>query len=197
MSELLDLIEAARAAPGSAAITRALLRAAGQAIDPGAATGFLAKTDPTGLDEPTKAMVSSFLLQQGEPEAALLWCQGEAAATRLLRGRIYLILDDHERARTNYEAALAADPSCRSADLDAALLGALGTSAGGTVIPFSPHARHPSAPAPERRAEPAGRPPVSFADIGGLDDVKAQIRRKIILPFEKKSLFDRFRKRAG
>jgi SpoVK/Ycf46/Vps4 family AAA+-type ATPase len=51
--------------------------------------------------------------------------------------------------------------------------------------------------APERRAEPAGRPPVSFADIGGLEDVKAQIRRKIILPFEKKSLFDRFRKRAG
>lgn len=38
---------------------------------------------------------------------------------------------------------------------------------------------------------------VRFADIGGLDGVKQQIRRKIITPFEKPSLFQTFRKRAG
>lgn len=38
---------------------------------------------------------------------------------------------------------------------------------------------------------------VRFADIGGLDAVKQQIRRKIITPFEKPVLFQTFRKRAG
>jgi SpoVK/Ycf46/Vps4 family AAA+-type ATPase len=197
MSELLDLIEAARAAPGSAAIMRAVLRAAGEAIDPVAATSFLANADPSALDEPTRAMVADFLLQQREHQPALLWCQGEAPGTRLLRGRIYLALNDHERARANYEAALSVDPSCRSAELDAALLNQQATSTRGTVIQFNPNARQSASMEPERKTESSARPPVSFADIGGLDDVKAQIRRKIILPFEKKSLFDRFRKRAG
>jgi transitional endoplasmic reticulum ATPase len=38
---------------------------------------------------------------------------------------------------------------------------------------------------------------ITFADVGGLDEVKEQIRRKIILPFQKPGLFQRFRKRAG
>jgi len=38
---------------------------------------------------------------------------------------------------------------------------------------------------------------ITFADVGGLDDVKEQIRRRIILPFQKPSLFERFRRRAG
>ncbi len=42
--------------------------------------------------------------------------------------------------------------------------------------------------------EPA---PITFADVGGLDGLKEQIRRKIILPFSKPSLFDRFKKRVG
>ena len=38
---------------------------------------------------------------------------------------------------------------------------------------------------------------VTFADVGGLDDIKQQIRRRIITPFQKPSLFERFRRRAG
>jgi transitional endoplasmic reticulum ATPase len=41
------------------------------------------------------------------------------------------------------------------------------------------------------------RPSVTFADVGGLDEVKAEIRRKIILPFTRKALFDKFKKKAG
>jgi transitional endoplasmic reticulum ATPase len=49
----------------------------------------------------------------------------------------------------------------------------------------------PSGPLATERTE------VTFADIGGLDAVKQQIRRKIITPFEKPGLFQAFRKRAG
>ncbi|HJU40122.1 MAG TPA: ATP-binding protein, partial [Tahibacter sp.] len=38
---------------------------------------------------------------------------------------------------------------------------------------------------------------VTFADVGGLDEIKQQIRRRIITPFQKPSLFERFRRRAG
>ena len=48
----------------------------------------------------------------------------------------------------------------------------------------------PEAEAPAERR-------VDFSAIGGLEDVKTQIRRRIVLPFERKGLFDRFRKRAG
>jgi len=43
----------------------------------------------------------------------------------------------------------------------------------------------------------AGRSPLTFADVGGLEQVKQQIRRKIIAPFEKPGLFQAFRKRSG
>ena len=38
---------------------------------------------------------------------------------------------------------------------------------------------------------------VTFADVGGLADIKQQIERKIVLPFQKPGLFARFRKRVG
>ena len=38
---------------------------------------------------------------------------------------------------------------------------------------------------------------VDFSDVGGLDGIKKQIRKKIILPFQKPSLFQRFKKRVG
>jgi transitional endoplasmic reticulum ATPase len=39
--------------------------------------------------------------------------------------------------------------------------------------------------------------PVTFSEVGGLEEIKEQIRRKIILPFQKPSLFQRFKKRVG
>jgi SpoVK/Ycf46/Vps4 family AAA+-type ATPase len=38
---------------------------------------------------------------------------------------------------------------------------------------------------------------ITFREVGGLHDVKKQIQRKIITPFQKPSLFERFRKKAG
>lgn len=38
---------------------------------------------------------------------------------------------------------------------------------------------------------------VTFADVGGLDEIKKQIRRRIITPFHKPTLFQRFAKKAG
>ncbi|MFT6144427.1 MAG: SpoVK/Ycf46/Vps4 family AAA+-type ATPase [Myxococcota bacterium] len=39
--------------------------------------------------------------------------------------------------------------------------------------------------------------PITFADVGGLEDLKKRIRRKIILPMQKPTLFQRFKKKTG
>jgi len=45
---------------------------------------------------------------------------------------------------------------------------------------------------------PKGATGITFDDIGGLENVKKQVRRKIINPFQnKKALFDRFKRKAG
>jgi transitional endoplasmic reticulum ATPase len=39
--------------------------------------------------------------------------------------------------------------------------------------------------------------PLRFDDVGGLDDVKTQINRRIVTPFKKPALFAKFRRKAG
>ena len=41
------------------------------------------------------------------------------------------------------------------------------------------------------------RPRVTFAEVGGLDEVKKAIRRTIILPFREPELYERYGRRAG
>ena len=50
--------------------------------------------------------------------------------------------------------------------------------------------------ADKAKAGPAG-PTIGFDDVGGLEKVKTQMRRRIINPFLKKDLFVKFKRRAG
>jgi len=50
--------------------------------------------------------------------------------------------------------------------------------------------------AEQKQAGPAG-PTIGFDDVGGLEKVKTQMRRRIINPFLKKDLFVKFKRRAG
>jgi SpoVK/Ycf46/Vps4 family AAA+-type ATPase len=54
-------------------------------------------------------------------------------------------------------------------------------------------AAHRPVAVPEAMAER----PLTFGDVGGLEDVKRQIHRRIIAPREKPGLFQRFNRRAG
>ena len=48
----------------------------------------------------------------------------------------------------------------------------------------------------QSKSGPAG-PVIGFDDVGGLEAVKKQMRRRIINPFLKKELFTKFKRRAG
>lgn len=111
-------------------------------------------------------------------------------------------------AETRYRAAVVANPTLEDPALDQAIADAraeAGPSETANILAFNRRTGSggdtgPLAP-PELDAARIGfavtGPAMSFADVGGLDDVKKQIHRRIIAPFQKPSLFARFRRSAG
>jgi SpoVK/Ycf46/Vps4 family AAA+-type ATPase len=90
-----------------------------------------------------------------------------------------------------YRDAVASDATLRDDQLDAALI-ARQTRGSDNVVDL--RGRPVDAPPP---AAGGRRETKAFADVGGLEDVKKEIHRRIILPFQKPALFERFKKKGG
>jgi transitional endoplasmic reticulum ATPase len=191
LSELSDLIEAASAAPGKNGLLRAVLRAAGEAVEPGEAISWLGRTDPRPYDADTRAQAAEFLVEEDAVDAAIKWAEGPEPKLCIARAKALLADGRMGEAADAYKAGLAGDPSLKDADLDDKLA-ARQASAHGNVVNL--RGRPVGTEAPVSRT---GRETKTFADVGGLEEVKRDISRKIILPFKKPSLFDKFKRKAG
>jgi ATP-dependent 26S proteasome regulatory subunit len=191
VSELDDLLEAARAAPHAGGVVRAMLRTAAASVDCVEALDWLETVSPDPHAEETRLLASALLLREGRAEPALRWAAGDGAALGLARARAGLALGRREAAAKDYAAAIAADPALADPALEDEL--AVSAEAPANVVDLK---GRPVAP-PADLAGPATRARLTFAEVGGLEEVKTEIRRKIILPFTRKALFDKFRKRAG
>lgn len=137
-------------------------------------------------------------LAAGEAGEALNYLRDEDAAGLILRARALLALDRREEGLKAYHAAVEQNASLEDRDLAAQL--------GAKVVDIPARGERPRlrvisnddtdqtevdrllAPEPER---------VGFADVGGLEHLKKTIHKKIILPYQKPSLFQRFKKRVG
>ncbi len=116
-------------------------------------------------------------------------------AARVERARLLLAEGDVPAAVRDYKAALYDDPTLVDREL-------------GERLGVTP-AHDPAAAVVDgrERAEVAGdagaglppleRPSVTFADVGGMQDLKQQIRRKILLPMQQPELFQAYGKKAG
>jgi AAA+ superfamily predicted ATPase len=169
-----------------------MLRAAGEAVDCERALEWLEAGEPAPHASDTRLLASALLLGHHRAEAALTWAQGDDPALGVARARAELALGRGADAAQTYARAVEARPELADATLEAAL--AVPAEAAANVVDLKgrPIAGQPLPEPPAHR-----RPTVTFADVGGLDEVKAEIRRKIILPFTRKALFDKFKKKAG
>lgn len=122
---------------------------------------------------------------------ALVESGDEAPGAQLLLARIFLNQGQPVEARERYTQAVQLDPSLSDAELAAAL--AAGGAEPRERVPAHAHA------APEAELEPsaAERPQIAFADVGGMDDIKDEIRMKIVEPFAHPELFAAYGKGAG
>ena len=192
---LTDLIEACRAAPGRDGVLRAMIREARETADPSAAVAFLAEMDGPSGEAATRMLAGDFLMEHDAFEAALAWYGGEEPEARVRAARALLALGRRADAMEAYRTAVREAPDMRSDELDREL-GVAQATGGGNVIDFRSGGRvEPDEPVVAMPKPPEER--ITFADIGGLDAVKKQINRKIILPFQKPGLFQKFRRKAG
>lgn len=126
------------------------------------------------LDDLDGALARTTKLLQTVPEHAM---------GLLVRARVYEKKRDHKAARRDYERAIALDPSLADTTLWDAMV---------------PAADEPKDEGDDfKKVEGSGREAVTFADVGGLDELKDRIRMRIIHPFKKPELFKAYGKKAG
>jgi len=145
-------------------------------------------------------LLGQVCLAAGDLEAALKRCQADSPECHLLRARAYLESDQTEAARVAYERAVAGNATCQDKDLEARLKARVPKrtiTREGKVTPLKVIANDDTDREETVRILMPEQEKVTFAEVGGLDGIKNQITKKIILPFQKPSLFQRFKKRVG
>jgi transitional endoplasmic reticulum ATPase len=193
LSELTDLIEAASLSPGKGGLLRAVLRAAREAVEPEEAVAWLSRTEPRTYDADARIQAAEFLVDQDEAGEAVRWTDGADAKLCVARARALLADDRDGEAAEAYKAGVSADPSLKDQELEETLAPKVASLHGSNVV----NLRGKPVDAAETPVNRTGRETKTFADVGGLEDVKRDISRKIILPFRKPGLFDKFKRKAG
>lgn len=208
MADSSDRIRALRAAVGVAPEDTGLrllladaLLDGGQAAEAEAALrdGLRAAPEDAGL---RGALVRAFH-RQGKLSAALVVIEdllraGDGGAeVHLLHARVLLDAGDEERARLAYREAVAAGAD----DLElAARLGGTGSRAPRVPAGVEEELDRIETEDPgqeEGDHEDGSVPRVTFADVGGMEALKEEIRRKIIHPLRHPELFRAYGKSAG
>jgi transitional endoplasmic reticulum ATPase len=175
-------------------------------LDAGAATeaaDHLRKVTTESLAPADRVLAGRVHLAVDDAAAALADCAGGSAEELLVRARAHLALAQHRDGLAAYDKAIAANPALEDRELRNQLTTGLTDTApagAGNVVSFSVIRNE----AREKRAQPdetaflePQQSKITFADVGGLAEVKKQIHRRIILPFQKPSLFQKFGRRAG
>jgi len=171
---------------------------------------------------PVKLGLATAFFQQGKQSAALVIVEDlvgqpePAPRSLLLHARLAVQAGEPVLAARQYQRARAADPTVSDPALEQLLgshLPARPTPAPVTrsAPPESPPTfsadksdderdepeRLPAGDLPPDAAIEIERPALKFADVGGMDGVKEEIRMKIILPLRQPELFKAYGKKAG
>jgi SpoVK/Ycf46/Vps4 family AAA+-type ATPase len=197
-----SLRSALRASPNNRELAMVLLRAAIARNAPATLREVLAELhlDAATLSESECCELARAHLSLEQPDQALQYLQGTQSETLLLQARAYCRTGDLERGRSAYHAAITANPAIEDAALEAELnskvvrIDSLRQSGMRKVAQVANDDTDASEVVRLLHPETTR---VTFADVGGLDEIKKQIHRRIILPFQKPSLFQKFRRKAG
>ena len=141
----------------------------------------------------SEAIVRTEAITRENPGYATAW---------IFLSRLNLVDGNREQAQTNYEQALKLDPSSKDASLERELFsgGAKPGSARDepekvpvTGDSWNPEGEDANGPKPADIETPK----TNFADVGGMDTVKEEIRMKIIYPLKNPELFRAYGKKIG
>jgi transitional endoplasmic reticulum ATPase len=187
------------ASPQNSALLAVLLDSYRARDEPQAGYELIAAYQGVPLEGAARLSCARIALEAGHADEAVDWANAETPEALIVRASALASLDRYEDGRRAYDAAVAANAALEDQALLLRLIGRIKSfkprqlgDPKVKVIADDDTREHDVT----RLLEPAGER-VTFQDIGGLDEIKEQVRRKIILPFQKPSLFQRFRQRAG
>jgi len=142
----------------------------------------------------SEAIVRTEALVQADPKLAEGW---------LLLSRLELADGDRRSAAEHYQKALQLRPALKDNALEK-LVGLSGRTAATVSGSSTEKVRWPDDEddygdqlSAERLTDEVSRPGISFADVGGMEEVKEEIRMKIIYPLQNRDLFRAYGKKLG
>ncbi len=119
------------------------------------------------------------------------------AEAYLMHARLLLRAGEAQRAAHQYREAIDLDAACAEDDL-AEELGVRSFDEENDQEIVDGRMRQPSGEMPQESQEyDLERPSIAFDDVGGMDQVKEEIRMKIILPMSQPELFEAYGKKVG
>ncbi|HET9955930.1 MAG TPA: ATP-binding protein, partial [Polyangiaceae bacterium] len=147
--------------------------------------------------ETDQQVIARALLRQQRAADALALLQGDAPESLVLRARVLVALDRTEEASSAYRRAVEANATLQDVELERLLRAPVARSGGANQPRLRVISNDDTDQAEVVRLFAAPAPRITFSDVGGLEEVKKQIRRKIVVPFQKPSIFARFKKKVG
>src|SRR5262245_56084764 len=193
------LKQALAVSPDNAPLRLLLVRALYQTGDVAEAVEHLRKVPATSLSTTDRALAGEIFLAAADAGAAFAVCSDHTPEQLMVQARAALSLSRHREGLTAYDKAVAANPALEDRELRRALTEGLSDTSGvggGNVVSFSVIRNQAMEKREEVEASTYFLQPqeskVTFADVGGLDEAQRQIHRRIILPFQKPSLFQKF-----
>ena len=192
------LLEALRTSPDNPPLARLTLEVCLQAGDPEVLAQFAAlPVDLAALPAALREDAALALARAGDWPSATRLAAEDGACAHWLAARAHLAAGDRGAARADYRRALALNPTLEDPAFAAEIQGKV-VSLTDARRGLATHLA--SDDTGQDDAFRLAQPPearVDFSSVGGLEAVKHQIRRRIITPFLKPSLFERFKRRAG
>jgi transitional endoplasmic reticulum ATPase len=140
----------------------------------------------------SEAIVRTEALVQADPKLAEGW---------LLLSRLELADGDRRSAAEHYQKALQLRPALKDSALEK-LVGLSGRTIPAASADSAENERWQDEDdddefSAERLTDEVSRPAISFADVGGMEEVKEEIRMKIIYPLQNRDLFRAYGKKLG
>jgi AAA+ superfamily predicted ATPase len=191
---------ALEATPHNLPLRLVLVHALAGGGDPDGAARLLDGVEPAALAPSDRLACARALQGAARHERVLAFTEGAGPEAGLVAARALLALGRVEEAASRYHAAVAESPAVQDVQLEAQLGARIvnGPRDGdGNVVRLKVFSNDETGADDARRLVAPAAEKVTFAEVGGLAEVKEQIRRRIVLPFQKPSLFQRFRKRVG
>lgn len=194
-----SLVFALSATPGNTGLLAIVARELGKRGQHQRAAGLI----PDGLDARALApadrrALADALAKGGRPKAALELANGPSPEELLARALAFAELGNNEEGRAAYQRAIAENPTLEEPALASRLSARpVATNDAGDGRPRFQVISGGEDPPDLARVFMPEEKMITFADVGGLDEIKEQIRRRIILPFQKPGLFEKFKRKPG